>query len=392
MSVQIFLQGHLLGIDEFLGSGDPAERAHRIAVWTEQRPAQFLADRGLSPILLGSSGGGQFLLVLPIEFREAAAEFFSEVAQEAAKESNGSLRLIWCATENLGTWKLIRDRLDTEYRRLAGTPGAVASDAFAKGTAGDSPAPRAILRGDVDNFGFLLQRAESIETHVSLSVLFRQFFAGEVSRLVEGKASILWTGGDDFAISGEWPQLLEIAVELRRLFGRFIEENLHDSAGPEGKTISMALAQAHEGETMGEAFAACGRMLAEAKTVTRDGFYLFGTVVDWKQFPEASAIKDRAMRLVKEFHCSTQFLAELRGFYPEVQTGRRRVEKADRPWRLYRRLAVTLDPQGRRAQSREFEKLKDQLAAEIVGKNIGQARLRPTGRVAIEWASALAGE
>lgn len=390
MSVQIFLQGHLLGTEEFLRSGDPAEGARQISQWTEELPARFLAAQGLSPILMGSSGGGQFLLVLPAELREQAVEYFASAAHEIRSRSNGLLRMVVSTTENLGSWKLIRDRLDQEHSRSARAPGAAdfAAAPRAMPQVHGAP-PEDVLRGDVDNFSFLLDRAESIEAFVSLNVLFKQFFAGEVSRLAEGRAKVLWTGGDEFAVAGHWETLIEIAAELRRLFERFVAENLSASPGPEGKTLSMALARAHEGKTLGEVFGACGRKVAEAKAITRDGFHLFGRVLDWKQFPETVGIKDHALRLVREFHCSAQFLDELRGFYPEVQAGRRRVEKADRPWRLYRRLAVTLDPQGRRARSREFEKLKDTLAAEIVGRNIGQARLRPSGRVAIDWAGAL---
>jgi CRISPR-associated protein Csm1 len=37
-----------------------------------------------------------------------------------------------------------------------------------------------VLRGDVDNFGLRLRRVNSIEEHVPLSVLYKQFFAGEL--------------------------------------------------------------------------------------------------------------------------------------------------------------------------------------------------------------------
>lgn len=393
MSVQIFLQGHLLGTEEFLRSGDPSESARRISEWTEELPARFLAENGLSPILMGSSGGGHFLLVLPMEIREQAVAYFDRASQEIHAKSNGAARLIVGATENLGSWKLIRDRLDQELRVKRNAPGAAEFTAALRATTeATAPPPQDVLRGDVDNFSVLADRAESIEAYISLHVLFKQFFVGEVTRLAAGRATVVWTGGDEFAVAGRWDELLEIAAELRRLFERFVSENLADSSGPEGKTISMALAMAREGQTLGEVFGVCGRKLDEAKSIARDGFHLFGRVLDWKQFPETEAIKNHALRLVKEFGCSTQFLDELRGFYPEVQVGRRRVEKADRPWRLYRRLAVTLDPRGRRGQSREFEKLKDTLAAEIVGKNVGQARLRPSGRVAIDWASALVRE
>ena len=89
MSVQIFLQGKLLGIDEFLYA--PAEkdhdhvftgRSHWISLLSEVLPRALLAELGLSKILLGSSGGGQFLVVLPEEARGGAEAFLEAAAQE----------------------------------------------------------------------------------------------------------------------------------------------------------------------------------------------------------------------------------------------------------------------------------------------------------------------
>src|SRR2546421_12260959 len=107
MSVQIFLQGKLLGIDEFLLA--PAEqdsdhvftgRSHWISLLSEVLPRALLAELGLSKILLGSSGGGQFLLVLPDESRSGAVEFLEQAAQGIWELSGGIVRLIWSITEN----------------------------------------------------------------------------------------------------------------------------------------------------------------------------------------------------------------------------------------------------------------------------------------------------
>ncbi len=395
MSLQIFLQGHLQGIEAFLCAGDPAAQGRLINAYTIDAPARFLADRGLSPILLGSAGGGQFLLVLPETERVAAAEFFRDLAAEVARDSQGRLRLLFTATENLGAWKRIRERLDQELNAQAGALATAASfEPFIPAPDPSEGRPGLpVLRGDVDRFRHLIDRAESIEAHVTYSVLFRQFFEGEVTRLAADRAEILFLGGDEFAVAGDWQVLIDLGVELHRLFDRFIEENLAATPGPEGKTLSMALALPEPAETLASVFGRCGELLSDAKAITRDGFHLFGRTIDWKQAPEAASIKDHAVRLVKEFGCSTQFLDELRGFYPETElTGRKRIAKAERPWRYYRRLAVTLDPLERRARSREFEKVKEALANEIIGKNVGQARLRPTGRVALDWAQLLTKE
>ena len=88
MPEQILLQGKILGTEEFLLAG-PAEgrsarsagedllagRSQWITLLCEVLPRALLAELGLARILLGSSGGGQFLVVLPGEVREAAESF-----------------------------------------------------------------------------------------------------------------------------------------------------------------------------------------------------------------------------------------------------------------------------------------------------------------------------
>ena len=131
MLVQIFLQGKLLGIDEFLLA--PSEtrhdhiftgRSHWVSLLAEVLPRALLAELGLAKILLGSSGGGQFLVVLPETSRPAAEAFLSAAAAEVAALSEGRLKLIWSSTENLGDWSDVRRRINTDLDRLRGAPAA----------------------------------------------------------------------------------------------------------------------------------------------------------------------------------------------------------------------------------------------------------------------------
>ncbi len=88
MPEQILLQGKILGTEEFLLAGSAGGRSARsagedllagrsqwITLIGEALPRALLAELGLARILLGSSGGGQFLIVLPGEAREAAETF-----------------------------------------------------------------------------------------------------------------------------------------------------------------------------------------------------------------------------------------------------------------------------------------------------------------------------
>ena len=60
-----------------------------------------------------------------------------------------------------------------------------------------------VLRGDVDNFDYpALRRAQNIEEHIQLSVMFKQFFAGELEVLCSlalnsgEKVTVIYAGGD----------------------------------------------------------------------------------------------------------------------------------------------------------------------------------------------------
>src|SRR5207237_357742 len=145
-----------------------------------------------------------------------------------------------------------------------------------------------VLRGDVDGFGVRLRRLTTIEEHVQVSVLYKQFFAGELELLCSlpefwKKVTILYSGGDDFAVYGAWDALIALARELQRLFHRFTEENLKDFPGAEAKTISMALALAPEPEAqLGPVYLEAGRHLELAKSADKDCIFLLGRILEWK--------------------------------------------------------------------------------------------------------------
>src|SRR5262245_40347959 len=145
MSEQILLQGKIQGIEDFLLSPAGADedaadvlagRAQWISLLCEALPRALLAELGLARILLGSSGGGQFLVVLPGEARGPAQEFLGRAAQDCDRLTNGRLQLLWGMTENLGDWSVVRKRLNDELQRWVGTPLAGAgTQAFAPYTA-----------------------------------------------------------------------------------------------------------------------------------------------------------------------------------------------------------------------------------------------------------------
>ena len=479
MSEQILLQGKILGTEEFLLAGAAEGRSTRsagedllagksqwITLLCEVLPRALLAELGLARILLGSSGGGQFLLVLPDENLPAAEEFLNAAAAQITELSAGRVKLIWATTPNLGDWAIIRRRLNDELQSKRNAPlrqlgpaafqpfngqhGNTADQYFAKelgakvreaATVGWSPdnpgkvvagagkhtwnvsanispdgimlarhaapsddgkqaapvqtlARRAqgrsswgVLRGDVDNFGIRLRRVHSIEEHVPLSVLYKQFFAGELEVLCSlpefwRKVSIIYSGGDDFAVYGSWDALIALAREIQRLFHRFTEENLKEYPGPEGKTISMAIALAPETYyPLSAVYEEAGRNLDFAKSSDRDCIYLLGRILEWRHLNDAAELKDTVTRLIHDFRMSKQFLYQLRSFYRRDAYSDEAVT-VQRTWRFQRRFNRILSG----TRDREFQKLRSHLIGELIGKKSAEVKLRPAGLVALEWA------
>ena len=479
MPEQILLQGKILGTEEFL-LAPPAEgrsaraagedllagRSQWITLLCEVLPRALLAELGLARILLGSSGGGQFLLVLPGEAREAAESFLASAARQISELSCGIVELIWGVTDNLGDWAVIRKRLNDELLGKRNAPLAhagpevfqprvraadSAADAYfakqlgaklreasrvawspeapgkvtegegkhswsltsnlspegimlarhaAPSDDGKSAAPvqtlarRAqgrsiwgVLRGDVDHFGLRLRRVHSIEEHVPLSVLYKQFFAGELEVLCSlpefwRKVSIIYSGGDDFAVYGAWDALIALAREVQRLFHRFTEENLKDYPGPEGKTISMAIALAPETYyPLAAVYEEAGRNLDLAKSSDRDCIYLLGRILEWRHLGDAADLKDTVTRLIHDFRMSRQFLYQLRSFYRREAYGEGGAE-TQHTWRFQRRFNRILSG----TRDREFQKLRTHLIGEMAGRRSAEVKLRPAGLVALEWA------
>jgi CRISPR-associated protein Csm1 len=472
--MQVFLEGKLLGVNECLlapAARDADQvftgRSHWIGLLAEVLPRALLAELGLARILLGSSGGGRFLVVLPEENRPATEAFLAAAAGEIAALSGGALRLVWSITENLGDWSDVRKRLDSVLDQRRGAPsfdpavpaldpagedyfiselGFPLRDAEFAGWSAETPgrvltrggkhrwplgsspdaipiarhtapsddglrpastaefAARAsgaaswgVLRGDVDNTGIRLARAATIEEHIQLSVLYKQFFAGELEVLCSmpefwRKVTVLYSGGDDFAAYGSWDALVGLAGEMERLFRRFAEANLKDFAGPEGKTISMAIALAPAVDaSLGAVFEEAGLRLEAAKSADKDCIHLLGRTLEWKQFAEAAALKDSLARMVADFGCSTQYLRDLCGIYRETQArmSRRQARRmgGERPWRYHRRIRRILNASRQGSPERgDFQKARNALIADLIGRSAVTVKLRPAGRVALEWA------
>ena len=194
-----------------------------------------------------------------------------------------------------------------------------------------------VLRGDVDNFGVRLRRLHTIEEHVQLSVLYKQFFAGELEVLCSlpefwRKVSIIYSGGDDFAVYGSWDALIALAREMQRLFHRFTEENLKDFPGAEGKTISMA-----HGAGAGAALSAGGGVSRRPAAIwtwrnrrTRIASTCSGRMLEWRQLGRCGRAEGHRDAADADFRMSRQFLYRAAQLLPRGSVRHAGTEGADR--------------------------------------------------------------
>ncbi len=123
--MQVFLQAKLLGIEAFVGAaaGDLDSLGGRClyaSLISETLPRALLDHLGLSRQLIGSTGGGQFLVMLTVESVPEAHNILAQATRALASISDGTLRLAWAATENLGDWTDIRKRLADQINRWRG--------------------------------------------------------------------------------------------------------------------------------------------------------------------------------------------------------------------------------------------------------------------------------
>lgn len=473
MSFQILLQGKITGIDELLAAGTSGEgdltmlgRARWASLLSEILPRALLAELGLAKILLGMSGGGQFLVVLPNEDRGKAQTFLEAAAVQVSAMSGGRLSLAWAFTESLGDWTDIRKRLNEEFQKksavpLAGAAGEAFFETFdeepapvlplfsnlavslqgaesiswspedpalvslsgGKHTwsmkddltfprhtapgAGEGPASSAefsaratgrktwgVLLAEVDHFSSRIRRVQTDMEFLQLSILYQQFFAHEIEMLCLQpeywqRVSILYCGVAGFALYGSWDALVVFAAEAQRVFQKFAETNLRDLVGAEGKTITMSLAVAGGADAAaGHVYEAAAEQLRLAKAADKDCIHFLGRTLEWKQLADAAELKDQLARMVTDFGVPAESIRDLQTIYRETglggggaaRLGRR--QRVERPWRYHRRINRVLENRGRR----NFQKLRTSIVADLIGKNPTNVKLRPSGRVALEWA------
>ena len=445
MSVQILIQGKLLGLDDFLTAAPISSdevvvaRSLWISLVCEVVPRALLAELELARVLLGSSGGGQFLLVLTDAVRERAEQFLRQSAAQIKAATGGHVRLVWAVTENLGDWTVVRKRLQDAMRARESAPLAqersfapfqpaaaehtIFTPEFAQAlrttsAIGWSPdLPGVITTGPA-------KRAWPVSANLSLDgiTLSRQYAHSELAK-TEGEPAttaelasratgqpawgVLRGDVDLFGLRLRRLQSIEEHVQLSMLYKHFFAGELEvlSMGGEFFRRVNILYSGGDDFAVYGAWDALvlfAGEMQrtfhrfaeenlkefpgAEAKTVTM----AMAIAGEGQNLGQVYAQAGRDLAVAKAAD-KDQFVNELTRIYAKAQSvtespadHERLLRRAYRFQRRYNRAAYS-------RREKEFQKLRTHLIGEIVGRNIRpaagkQLRLRPAGVVAIEWA------
>ena len=165
----------------------------------------------------------------------------------------------------------------------------------------------AVMRMDVDNLGILLRSAmarkgTALQDYAAFSHKLDSYFKGQVDVLWKTKYAestvIIYAGGDDLFIVGEWEQMLEFMGEIRQGFKKDFNDNasMSVSAGVVFTAVKFPIIRAAElgGDEEGRAksFEFCGK--------EKNAISIFETPLRWDcEYNWVMEYKDELVGLVK---------------------------------------------------------------------------------------------
>ena len=165
-----------------------------------------------------------------------------------------------------------------------------------------------ILRMDVDNLGSIFQSGiprekASMARYAALSRSFDFFFSGYVNNIVlqdefAEKSFIVYSGGDDLFIVGEWNKVIEIAKTIREDFREYTCRNPMFSISG-----GVAILEAQFPLIRGAEESAFEESNAKNHTCngkTKDALSFMDTPLHWgEEFPIVEALKNELVELLR---------------------------------------------------------------------------------------------
>ena len=162
------------------------------------------------------------------------------------------------------------------------------------------------LKGDVDNLGAIFRQgldAPSLSRMAALSRQMNAFFAVHLPFLCHGESRFrntytVFAGGDDFFLIGPWTRQMDLAVQLRDDFHRYVARNARIS-------FSAGLAMTKPGLPVRRIEAMADDSLEDAKALqrktggTKNAVTCFGRTIDWSDFRKLLDVRERLQELIR---------------------------------------------------------------------------------------------
>jgi len=181
----------------------------------------------------------------------------------------------------------------------------------------------AILKGDVDNLGYMMSRAWplnkenqilcSITEFDTFSFLMDYFFSAMLPALQKASyrdsVYTIYSGGDDFCLLGAYDKIISFAAELNKSFTAFCANNpdLHFSAG-----ISLLHPKAPIKFAINSTEL---RLDAIKNTEGKNSLNLYETVLPWQKLPELLEFSQQLSDWLNSDKLPLQFLYRLLSYH-----------------------------------------------------------------------------
>ena len=174
-----------------------------------------------------------------------------------------------------------------------------------------------VLRMDVDNLGSIFQSGiadakASLARYAALSRAFDFFFTGYINRICadSSKAYVVYAGGDDLFIVGDWREMIGVAERVSRKFGEY-------TCGNSAFSISggVAILGSKYPIIAGAQQSAAAEELAKGHKVgakEKNSFTLLGMPLNWaEEYPAVKALKNALLDKIKPDGLNKSFLSKV---------------------------------------------------------------------------------
>ncbi|MCS6886385.1 MAG: type III-A CRISPR-associated protein Cas10/Csm1 [Acidobacteriota bacterium] len=194
-----------------------------------------------------------------------------------------------------------------------------------------------VLRMDVDNLGLIFakglsQQESSLSKVANVSRMFDWFFSGHLNTLIAGKnLYTTYAGGDDLFVLGAWNEVLQLACDINKNFGKFCAYNpdLHISGG-----IALCKGKypvARSAEDAGQALDEIAkRSRIDDTDMDKNSLAFLEQKVNWKRLEEILSLGDEMIKAIESGDLSRKFLYHVLSLYRNHIDPKRDLSKKDR--------------------------------------------------------------